>query len=331
MNSLVFSLLLAYTQSSSAAHSTATPQPEYFDEPRFTVAGVADNTYRGARGSDAPWRSTEALIKAAAGLKESAQRHSLADEKERQGKPLEAVREYQRVAELDPSEPNLFDWGTELLTHRAAEPAEQVFAKGHRLFPRSRRMLLGLAVALYAHGDYDQAAERFFEACDLEPGDPDSYLFLGKVQNRESTQSDGYLERLGRFATLQPDNALANYYYAKALWSRRMASNNAEVQMLLEKAIRINPHLAEAWLQLGVLYSEQKNYTQAVLAYRKAIDASPELEEAHYRLSQTYAVAGEKQRAEEELDIYRQLSKKSAEEAERERRELQQFVIELRR
>src|SRR2546430_13519862 len=44
--------------------------------------------------------------------------------------PLEAVRQYQRAAELDASEPYLFDWGAELLLHHAPEPAIEVFSKG---------------------------------------------------------------------------------------------------------------------------------------------------------------------------------------------------------
>jgi hypothetical protein len=75
---------------------------------------------------------------------------------------LEAVREYQRAAELDATEPNLFNWGAELLMHRAAEPATEVFAKGHRLFPRSTRMLLGLAAAWYARGDYEHRRHGVF-------------------------------------------------------------------------------------------------------------------------------------------------------------------------
>src|SRR5262249_14243550 len=53
--------------------------------------------------------------------------HLLADLAEAQHDPLRAVHEYQRPAELDPSEPNLFDWGTELLTHRTLQPAIEVF------------------------------------------------------------------------------------------------------------------------------------------------------------------------------------------------------------
>ena len=69
--------------------------------------------------------------------------HLLAEIDEKLGNPLEAVREYQRAAELNPSESNLFDWGSELLLHHGVEPALEVFTKGNRLYPRSVRMLVG--------------------------------------------------------------------------------------------------------------------------------------------------------------------------------------------
>ena len=85
--------------------------------------------------------------------------HLLGDVEEKSGNPLEAVREYQRAAKLDPSEVHLFDWGAELLMHRAAEPAIEVFSQATAKFPRSSRMLVGLGVALYVQrGSYDQAA-----------------------------------------------------------------------------------------------------------------------------------------------------------------------------
>ena len=63
--------------------------------------------------------------------------HLLGDIEEKAGNPLDAVREYQRAAELNPSESNFFDWGAELLLHRAIEPAIEVFGKGNQLFPQS--------------------------------------------------------------------------------------------------------------------------------------------------------------------------------------------------
>jgi hypothetical protein len=54
------------------------------------------------------------------------------------------------------------------------------------------------------------------------------------------------------------------------------------------------------------------------------------MEEAHYRLAQVYARTGENLKAQKEFEIHHQLVKESSEQAERERREIQQFVIELR-
>ncbi|MFZ0591087.1 MAG: tetratricopeptide repeat protein [Bryobacteraceae bacterium] len=320
---------------------SAAEQPQFSDEPAFTVAGVTDYTYRGAHGSGADLRSAEALAKATASLSgpspnaDAAEpHHTAAETDERSGHPLLAVQEFQRAAELNPSEPNLFDWGVELLTHRAPQPAAEVFTKGVRLFPQSVRMLLGLATAWYAAGLYEQAGQCFFKGADLDPSDPNPYLFLGKVQSREITQSDGYEERMARFARLQPGSALANYYYAVSIWNRSRGPEDSEAskkaQTLLERAVALDPHLGSAYLQLGIIAARQGKYSDAIRAYRKAAEASPELEEVHYRLSEVYRLTGDRVEANQELAIYNRLSKQSAEKRERERREIQQFVVALR-
>jgi tetratricopeptide (TPR) repeat protein len=260
--------------------------------------------------------------------------HLLGDVDERLGNPLEAVREYQRAAELDPSESNLFDWGSELLIHRAVEPALEVFTEGNRLFPRSVRILAGLGTSWYAVGSFEQAAQRLCEASDLNPDDPNPYFFLGRMQAVESTQSEAVVERLGRFVRLQPENAMANYYYAVSLWKRGNSSEDveewAQVKSLLEKAVHLDPKLGVGYLQLGVLYSERKDLTRTISAYQQAIEATPRLEEAHYRLAQAYKQAGETSKAQAELQLYAQISKEKEEEIERRRHELQQFVYQLR-
>jgi tetratricopeptide (TPR) repeat protein len=271
--------------------------------------------------------------------------HLLGDVEEKIGDPLEAVREYQRAAELDPGEPDLFDWGTELLTHRALEPATEVFTKGNHLFPKSVRMLIALGVALYARGSYDQAAECLGSASDLDPNNPTPYLFLGKMQSVESTPLEGSAARLARFAELQPDNALANYFYAVSLWKQSVGSLNtapersAHIESLLQRAIRLDPKLGAAYLQLGILYFQRKDFSQAISAYQKAIEAPPDhvspefdetLEEAHYRLAQAYLRTGDKVKSQEQLQLHDQLVQKTKEDTERNRRQIQEFVISLR-
>jgi len=344
-----------------AAGGTTTTA-EFYDEPNFIVAGVTETGSVGGHGSAAVARSTEALAKAAAGLsalsskaaapppasasekalREALDReptnaklhHALGDVEEARGNALEAVREYQRAAELDASETNLFDWGSELLKHRAAGPATEVFAKGNRLFPRSARILLGFGAALCAGGSYDEAARRFFAAVDLNPDDPGPYLFLGKVASAGITPLDGSVQRLARFARVQPGNPLANYYYAAVLWKRWNGPQDrqitAQVQSLLAKAVRLDPTLADAHLQLGILYSSLPDFRKAIGCYQKAIAADPDLAEPHYRLAQAYQRTGEQLKARAEFDLFAQLVKTSAAQEERQRREVQQFVFALR-
>ena len=260
--------------------------------------------------------------------------HLLGDIEEKSGNPLEAVREYQRTAELNPSEGNLFDWGAELLLHRATEPAIEVFSKGNRLFPKSARILVALGVAWYSNGSYDQAAQRLCEASDLNPGDPQPYLFLGKIQSVETNQSECSVESLRRFVKLQPGNPLANYYYGISLWKRRKGPDDAETvaqaESHLKRAVQLDPTLGVGYLQLGILYTEQRDFSRAISSYQEAIEASPQLEEAHYRLAQAYKRTGEKLKADEELRLYDHISKRKDEEVERERRESRQFVYTLR-
>src|SRR5256884_6668140 len=88
---------------------------------------------------------------------------------ERLGDPLEAVREYERAALMDPSEQNYFEWGTGLLLHRADGPAAEVFTKGSHAHPDSARMLAGFGGALDPAGLMEVAVDRTGELFDLKP------------------------------------------------------------------------------------------------------------------------------------------------------------------
>jgi cytochrome c-type biogenesis protein CcmH/NrfG len=222
----------------------------------------------------------------------------------------------------------------ELLTHHEIEPAIAVFRNGNARFPQSARMLSGLAAASYEGGAYDQALQYVCAASDLNPSEAGPYLLLGKMQNADHGESDAALIRLRRFAQLQPENALANYYYALALWKRRTgtqdASTSEQVESLLQKVLRLDPHLAKAYFQLGVLYSEKKDLPRAISSYESAVRIDHQMPEAHYRLAQAYAVAGDKEKSRKEIALYQQNSQEKVESAERERREVQQFVYTMK-
>ena len=327
---------------------------EFFDEPKFTVAGVTQNAYVGGHGPDTVKRSAEALSAAASALGQApsqnvgadvsgletavsarpgdaALHHILAEAEARSGNPLAAVREFQRAAELEATETNLFDWGAELLTHGAPEPAAEVFERGTRRYPRSARMLLGAAVALYSHGDYGEAARHFFAATDLNPSDVAPYLFLAKAEPREITEMQGYHDRLARFVNLHPENAWANYYYASCLWkSKNDAQDINQVQWLLKRALRLNPKLAPAHLLLGDVLAAQQHLREAIASYEQATEADPDLAQAHYQLARMYRHSGNEPKAQSEMAMFERLQKQSAEQLARRREELPRFVVTLK-
>jgi tetratricopeptide (TPR) repeat protein len=274
------------------------------------------------------------LLNIAADNKEKGRAHHLLGQiDEKLGDPLEAVREFQRAAESNPTEPNLFDWGSELLLHRAAEPAIEVFTKGNRLFPQSVRMLTALGAAWYVQGTHEKAAQRLCQASDLNPEDPNPYLFMGKMQATEAMPAEAIAPRLERFAKLQPENALANYYYAVSLWKARKfvadAATLAQIESLLTRSVQLDPRQGEADLQLGIVYAEQKQTAKAISAYDRAITATPDLAEAHYRLAQAYRLTEQPAKAQAELQLYEKISKANADETETQRRQTQQFVYQL--
>ena len=255
----------------------------------------------------------------------------LGDLDEKLEDPLAAVRAYERAAGLQASEQNYFAWGTELLLHKAVQPAAKVFREGVRLHPDSARMLAGLGAALYTTGAADQGARYLCEASALEPASSAPYLFLGKMQEATSTPLPCAEQTLARFAQNQPANALANYYYALALWRRDRGSEDSDtlrqVQTLLEKASTLDPQFDSAYLELGNLYLARGFSQDAVAAYRKSAAANPANSQAHYRLGLTYKRMGDEANARREFEEYKRLEKTEADTIER--RELRQFVFVL--
>ena len=193
-------------------------------------------------------------------------------------------------------------------------------------------MLVGLGAAYFASGLFDDAVQRVCQASDLNPAEPAPYLFLGKMQSAENVSSPQLLEHLHRFATAQPQNAMANYHYAVALWKQNRANktSDSEIESLLNHAITLDPDLSPAELQLGILKSERNDNAAAVTHLIRAIQLDPQSQEAHFRLSEAYRKLGEAEKSKQELQTYKELSQKSAEQIDRERREIPQFVYTLR-
>jgi tetratricopeptide (TPR) repeat protein len=255
----------------------------------------------------------------------------MGDLDEKAGDPLSAVREYQRAAELSPTEQNYFKWGSELLLHRAVWQAQEVFRKAAQEFPKSARIQTALGTALFAGARYDEAALHVCAASDLNPEAPGPYIFLGKIQMAAPNSLACVEPKLARFVGKNPESPIANYLYAMSILKHHEQSADKQasqqVEALLTKAVMLDPKCSEAYLQLGIMAASQRNFDKAIGLYGKAIEADPQLADAHYRLAMAYDRTGESAKAKQELQLHNQIKQQQAEETERQRREIKQFII----
>jgi tetratricopeptide (TPR) repeat protein len=253
---------------------------------------------------------------------------------EKDGKFLEAAKQFELAAHMDPSEENLFDWGSEFLLHRTYEPAIDVFEQATKRYPNSPRLMIGLGMALSARGKYEDAIQSLLKAADLDPADPRCYRFLSHAYDLSANQSEDVVQRFRRYSELQPRDAMAQFYYAMSLLKGKAPEESSPefhlVESLLQKSIALDGTFAEAHLRLGNLYADQHNYAKSFPEYERAVELNPNLPDAHYRLGQYYVHAGRKDLAQQEFDAYQRLRAEYLAGLDKEGAEVKQFVYAAR-
>jgi len=263
--------------------------------------------------------------------KETAElRKLLGQIEEKDGQFVAAANQFEAAAHMDPSESNLFDWASELLLHRTLDPAVQVFQQATERYPDSPRLRVGLGMAYYARGNYDDAVKAFLRGADLNPADERCYRFLARAYDSSPSQAAEVIERFRRFAELKPNNGQALFYYAMSLWKGKRAQDPdldlKQVESLLKHAIAADPALAEAHLQFGNLNADQGKFAEAIPEYQRALQLDSDLADAHYRLGQAYVRTGKKDRAQEQFQVYQQLREQRLADLDKQRADIRQFV-----
>jgi tetratricopeptide (TPR) repeat protein len=250
---------------------------------------------------------------------------------EKLGDPVAAVNELEQAVHEEGSEENYYLWGSELLLHRAIWQAKDVFTAGAMRYPSSARMLTALGATLFACSLYDDAAQRLCEAADLNPEAEEPYLFLGKAELASPDPLRCSEDKLAEFVKRHPENPLASYYDGMAIWKQSGRSNDpqvlGQVETRLNRAVALDPKCADAYLQLGNVSASRHDNEEAIAFFTKAIEANPQLAEAHYRLGMAYDRIGERDKAKREFQLHEELDKEQASEVERQRREVKQFLV----
>jgi tetratricopeptide (TPR) repeat protein len=159
--------------------------------------------------------------------------------------------------------------------------------------------------ALSEMKDNSGAAEQFRAAVKADPREPNvhfglGYLLWGLMQYEEAAQ-----EFQAELAN-NPDHAQAMVYLADT--DMRLSHPEA-APPLLEKAVRIDPGIELAHLDLGILYSDAGRKGDALRELKIAEKLGPNDQNVHWRLGRFYQTAGRKDEAKVEFDKTRSLQK----------------------
>jgi tetratricopeptide (TPR) repeat protein len=149
------------------------------------------------------------------------------------------------------------------------------------------------------------ATQQFRAAVKADPKEPNvhfglGYLLWGLLQFDEAAKE--FQAELDN----NPNHALALTYLADC---DMQLSNPEAAPPLLEKAIRIDPNIEVAHLDLGILYTDAGKREDALRELKAAERLSPGNEAVHWRLGRFYKSIGKNEEAKTEFDKTRNVQK----------------------
>jgi tetratricopeptide (TPR) repeat protein len=253
----------------------------------------------------------------------------LGEVEQSRGNRSASVAAFRHAAELDPeNEDYRYDYGESLVYASLLNEAAKVFRGATHDFPSSVRMWLGWGAADYLSGDYSDAAQTFLHAADLAPQDPRVYYLMGRAFDAAGPLQNTITQRLADYLANKPADAWAEYFFGRILALHAEQSSPrvlAQARSHLERAISLNPRLAEAHVELGGVLELERQLAEAKQELEKAVQLDPKSSTAFYKLAGLYRKTGEQDRARQALKQFQELRAK--ERADQDREALRAFLL----
>jgi tetratricopeptide (TPR) repeat protein len=203
-----------------------------------------------------------------------------------------------------------FDYAQCLESEWDLASAAKVFQTGILVFPSSARMWLGLGATYYLAGRYKESAQTLLQAAGVAPGAPEVYRLLGLAYEAAGPFQRPIADRFSVYLVSNPPDAIAHYYYGKILIHQNRqgdARSLMEARRQIEQAIRLDPKLAEAHAELGVLLAMQGQVHAACGELARAVQLDPKSGVAYYELARIYRKLGDVGNAQEALRHFQHL------------------------
>jgi uncharacterized protein HemY len=189
------------------------------------------------------------------------------------------------------------------------DEAVKVLERGCKRFSKSAQLTLALGVAYYGQRRFREAADAFVGTIDIAPEVQQPYVFLSKMLDQVNDRLPTILPRFEKWATVNPNDALAQFVYAKGLLAS--GSEPGRPEQLLRASIRLKGDQWESHYELGVLLEKQRKFAEAAAELEHSAALSPNQADVHYHLSRVYDRLGRTDAAAEEREIHQHLTNAS--------------------
>ncbi len=235
----------------------------------------------------------------------------LGDVEQKAGKQDAAVAAFKRAMELAPKDEDYrYDYAQSLENSGELDEALQVFAAGINDNPQAVKLWLGLGGSYYLAGRYDKAVQVLLHASQIAPRAPEPYVLLGVAYDAAGPLQKTIAEQFSRYLANNPRDASAHYYYGKILLEKNSQGVGTSLRMAyqhLEEAVKLDPRLAEAHIELGILLNREGQEQAARKELELAVSLDPRSNKAYYTLAQVYRKLGQHVQAQEALQKFEQL------------------------
>lgn len=221
-----------------------------------------------------------------------------------------AVPLFRRAIDLQPyDESYYFQLARALLQMQKFDAALETLGAGLKIFDKSAQLELARGVALYGLRRFPEAIDSFLRTIQLAPDVRQPYIFLGRMLDVAEGKLPVITQVFASYEKSQPDDALANFLYGKALAAS--GGDSAQAEALLRKSIRLDDSKWESHFELGALLERKHAYPEAAREFERSIERDPREPAPHYRLARIYDRLGKSAEADEQRAIHARLAGES--------------------
>lgn len=215
------------------------------------------------------------------------------------GMLAEAAQRYQKVLELEPSQPDaLHLLGVLALEAGNPEGACDLISRSLEFSPKNADAHNNLGNALIARGDTDEASHAYRMCIHLDPNHADAHYNLANLMS-DRGMNEAALAHYERTLSVRP--AMSAAWFNRSNLLMAMGRNEQAVEGFW-KALDNDPANAMAANNLGAALEAMKRYSDAAEAFRKAIAINPTDARAHNNLGNVLSHLGDYENAILELE-----------------------------